>query len=233
MRRFNISGFTVIELLIVLSLILLASSYVVVTSGTNYSLALNSSQRLLTSICHGARGQSILNQTPVRVIIYADKGLTRDDDKYLRFMGIIKQDENDPQKWHSASKGSYLSKGIYFMPDYSEKINGIETIKPTNMMKIHYPRLSSQYEGDGEDYYYYEFNQDGTINNAFLNKWLVVGAGTLRPDNEGKLEVFFDDQNKEGLKSGIIFRRVGSTSLVTDSDQIELVYEKQEKSRLK
>ena len=44
-----------------------------------------------------------------------------------------------------------------------------------------------------------------------------------------KLDVAFDDPSKSGLKSGLIFRRVGSTSLVTDPNQIEAVIRRERK----
>ena len=55
-------------------------------------------------------------------------------------------------------------------------------------------------------------------------KWLINTS--LRNVN---LDVAFDDPSKSGLKSGLIFRRVGSTSLVTDPNQIEAVIRRERK----
>lgn len=224
--RFS-AAFTLIELLIVLGLIMVASSVMVISTNNNDGLALKSSQRLVSSIAHGARGQAILNQAKTRIIIYADQSLERDEEKYLRFIGIITQDENNPKKWNAATKGSYLSKGIYFIPDLTRQINGIRKSQGLKKMRLEYPRIKSQLAGRGEEYYYYEFNQNGTIENHFINHWLLVGAGALRPNNGGKLDVSFADPSKSGLKSGLIFRRVGSTSLITDPNDIELMIRKE------
>lgn len=215
-------AFTLIELLIVLGLIMVASSVMVISSGNNDGVALKSSQRIVSSIAQGARGQAILKQTPARIIIYADRGPNRDEDKYLRFFGIITQDPKDSKKWIAATKGTYLSKGIYFMPELTVRANQGQS-KSAGKMRLEYPRLKSQVAGKGEEYFYYEFNQNGTIAKRFINTWLLIGAGTLRPNELGNLDVAFDDPSKSGLKSGLIFRRVGSTSLVTDPNQIEAV----------
>lgn len=219
-------AFTLIELLIVLGLIMVASSVMVISSGSNDGVALKSSQRIVSSVAQGARGQAILKQTPSRILIYADRGADRDEDKYLRFFGIVTQDTQDPNKWVAATKGSYLSKGIYFMPSLSARANRGHS-KRVGKMRLEYPRLNPQVAGKGEEYFYYEFNQNGTVAKPFINAWLLIGAGALRPNELGNLDVSFDDPTKSGLKSGLIFRRVGSTSLVTDPNQIEAVIRNQ------
>ena len=83
--------------------------------------------------------------------------------------------------------------------------------------------------GTGEEYFYYEYNLNGTMAKRFINAWLLIGAGALRPNEVGNLDVAFDDPSKSGLKSGLIFRRVGSTSLVTDPNQIEAVIRRERK----
>ncbi len=228
----NNVAFTLIELLIVLGLIMVASSVMVISTSNNDGLALKSSQRLISSIAHGARGQAILNQAKTRIIIYADKGVKRDEEKFLRYIGIITQDEKNPKKWNAATKGTYLSKGIYFIPQLTRQINGIGKSQGLKTMRLEYPRIKSQLAGKGEEFYFYEFNQNGTIDNHFVNHWLLIGAGALRPNNYGKLDVSFADPSKSGLKSGLIFRRVGSTSLVTDPNQIESMI-RREKDPLK
>ena len=221
-------AFTLIELLIVLGLIMVASSVMVISSGNNDGVALKSSQRIVSSIAQGARGQAILKQTPTRILIYADRGANRDEDKYLRFFGIITQDPENPNKWVAATKGNYLSKGIFFMPKLTAMINGGQN-SSAGKMRLEYPRLKPQVAGTGEEYFYYEYNLNGTMAKRFINAWLLIGAGALRPNEVGNLDVAFDDPSKSGLKSGLIFRRVGSTSLVTDPNQIEAVIRQERK----
>ena len=214
-------GFTLVELLIVLSLVMVASSVVVLSTGSGDGVSLKSSQRIVSSVAQGARGQAILKQAKSRLIIYADRGPSSEEDKYLRFVGIITQDEKSPGKWVSATKGTRLPKGIYFNPKLSEFISAPNS--PWKTMKIRYPRIQAQELGNGETYYYYEFNTNGTIAKNFENAWLIIAAGTLRPDAKGIMDVDFQDPKKEGLKSGLIFRKVGTTTLVSDVVQIDSV----------
>jgi hypothetical protein len=57
---------------------------------------------------------------------------------------------------------------------------------------------------------------------GFDNSWLDLQAGQLRPapDNSDRLVVVFDEAEKEMLKAALIFRRVGTTTMVTDPDEI-------------
>jgi hypothetical protein len=87
-------------------------------------------------------------------------------------------------------------------------------------MKINYPRQSAQSGGSGEEYYYYEFNSNGTMATNYDNTWLAIQAGTLKPES-GILKVVFDEIENEGLKAALIFRRVGTTTLVSDPTDID------------
>ena len=224
-------AFTLVELLIVLSLVMVASSVIVLSTGSGDGVSLKSSQRIISSVAQGARGQAILKQAKSRLIIYADRSPRSEEEKYLRFVGIITQDENDPKKWVAATKGTRLPKGIYFNPKASELISGNSI--PFKQMKLQYPRINSQKEGVGESYFYYEFNTNGTIAKKFENAWLIISAGILRPDDKGIMSVDFEDPTKEGLKSGLIFRKVGTTTLVSDAVQIDFMIKKALKSRSK
>ena len=216
-------GYTLIELLVVLGLMTIAFSFVVVNTINNDGMSLKSSQRILSAVAQGAKGQAIMNQSPSRLIIYADQGDDSDKNKYLRFFGIVTQDPNNPRKWIAGTEGTYLPKGIYFMPKLSEMANGRN--KRIGKMYLEYPRIQSKFSDPryGEEYYYYEFNANGTMAVDFVNTWLVFGAGNLEPKGNRQLDVSFENPSLEALKSALIFRKVGSTTLVTDSEQINRV----------
>ena len=216
-------GYTLIELLVVLGLMTIAFSFVVVNTINNDGMSLKSSQRILSAVAQGAKGQAIMNQSPARLIIYADQGEDSDKNKYLRFFGIVTQDPNNPRKWIAGTEGTYLPKGIYFMPKLSEMANGRN--KRIGKMYLEYPRIQSKFSDPryGEEYYYYEFNANGTMAVDFVNTWLVFGAGNLEPKGNRQLDVSFENPSLESLKSALIFRKVGSTTLVTDSEQINRV----------
>ena len=222
MKKYQ-KGYTLIELLVVLGLMIIAFSYVIVNTINNDGMSLKSSQRILSAVAQGAKGQAIMNQSPARLIIYADEGSDRDENKYLRYFGIVTQDPENPRKWIAGTEGTYLPKGIYFMPKLTDKVNGRN--KRVGKMYLEYPRIQSKLSDPryGDEYYYIEFNANGTMAPNFVNAWLIFGAGSLDIKGNGQFDISFDEPALEKLRSGLIFRKVGSTTLVTDSDQINLI----------
>jgi len=224
------SAFTLIELLVVISIILIASSIIFIGGGGGDGAKLSSSQRIISGIAQGARGQAILKNTTTRLIIYSDATLNKDDEKKLRFFGIIYAeptkydingnptniDDNGNPYWIAATQGTYLPEGIYF----NENLSKYKKF-PSRKMNINYPRQSSQSGSSGEEYYYYEFNSNGTMAADYNNTWLAIQAGTLKPDSNGILEVDFTEIENEGLKAALIFRRAGTTTPVNDPVEID------------
>jgi prepilin-type N-terminal cleavage/methylation domain-containing protein len=209
------SAFTLIELLVVISIILIASSIIFIGGGGGDGAKLSSSQRIISGIAQGARGQAILKNSTTRIIIYSDLASNKDDEKKLRYFGIVYEDNANPGKWFAATQGTYLPEGIYFNEALSKEFPG------SSKMKINYPRQSAQSGSSGEEYYYYEFNSNGTMATNYDNTWLAIQAGTLKPNSGGLLEVDFTEIENEGLKAALIFRRVGTTTLVSDPADIQ------------
>ena len=218
------SGFTLIELLVVISIILVVSSVIFMGGNSGSGAQLSSAQRILSGISQGARGQAILKGVPTRLIIYSDGSGNAEDEKKLRFCGIVYGDPDtldasgNPTQWIAATQGDLLPDGIYFNPDQTGK-KGINI--PS--MKLNYPRAKAVAPGMGDSFYYYEFNRNGTMSSSpinFNNSWLVIQAGDLVPASAGKLKVDFNDPANEYLTAGLIFRRVGTTTLVSDPDDI-------------
>ena len=210
------SAFTLIELLVVISIILIASSIIFIGGSGGDGAKLGSAQRIVSGIAQGARGQAILKSAKSRLIIYSDNSANNNDEKKLRFFGIIYEelDSNGGPTgdWYAATQGTYLPEGIYFNPELSKYWS-------TSNMLIDYPRVTAQ-GGSGEDYYYYEFNSNGTMATGFDNDWLALQAGTLKPSNGGSLKVDFSEPKNEGLKAALIFRRMGTTTLVKNPSDI-------------
>jgi prepilin-type N-terminal cleavage/methylation domain-containing protein len=209
------SAFTLIELLVVISIILIASSIIFIGGGGGDGAKLSSSQRIISGIAQGARGQAILKNSTTRIIIYSDLASNKDDEKKLRYFGIVYEDNANPGKWFAATQGTYLPEGIYFNEALSKEFPA------SSKMKINYPRQSAQSGSSGEEYYYYEFNSNGTMATNYDNTWLAIQAGTLKPNSGGLLEVDFTEIENEGLKAALIFRRVGTTTLVNDPADIQ------------
>ncbi len=201
-------GFTLIELLAVIALIVLASSILFVAGSGGSGAALDNSKRVLSSIAGGARGQAILKNARTRLIVYTDESEIRDEEKYRRFFGIVYEDPDNPDHWIAATQGTYLPKGIYFDPDLSGEESGF---------LLEYPRAVSKAAGVGESFSYYEFTSNGNIAGDFINKRLIIRAGTLRP-RAGTLDVVIDE-NQEYVASGLIFRYAGTTTPINDPEE--------------
>ena len=112
-------GFTLIELLVVISVILIASSVIFIGGNGGAGASLSSSQRIVSGITKGARGQAILKNARARLIIYSDSGVNEDEEKYLRYFGIIYESSPGSNNWIAATQGTYLPEGIYFDTDLS------------------------------------------------------------------------------------------------------------------
>lgn len=210
-------GFTLIELLVVISIILIASSIIFIGGSGGDGAKLSSAQRIVSSIAGGARGQAILKGSTTRLIIYTDAAENEDDEKKLRYFGIVYEETEGSDQWLAATQGTYLPEGIYFNADLSK-----DWSESTSTMNLNFPRLTAQSGTSGEEYYYYEFNSNGTMATGFDNAWLALQSGTLRPpggSTSSELEVLFPESAQEegwNLKTALIFRRVGTTTLVND-----------------
>jgi prepilin-type N-terminal cleavage/methylation domain-containing protein len=208
-------GFTLIELLVVISIILIASSIIFIGGDAGSGAALSSSQRIVSGIAQGARGQAILKSAKTRLIIHND--LAGDSEKYRRFFGIVYYgtDRDGVEGWIAATQGTYLPEGIYFNASLSSN-HGWST---SSTMTLEYPRNVAKSVGIGEDFYYYEYNSNGTVASGFENDWIVIGAGTLKPNSSGELDVEVED-DQASIVSALILRRSGTTTPVNEPADI-------------
>lgn len=222
------SGFTLIELLVVVSIMVVVASIIFVGGNSGSGTKIKAAQRIVSGIAQGARGQAVLKNMPARLIVYADSTNNQSDDKILRFCGVVYGDSNDvdndgvPLSWLAANQGTFLPEGIYLNVAKSNDKNASLGALPK--MKLNYPRAKSVKEGTGDEYYYYEFSDNGTMASNpdnFNNAWFVLQAGDLLPQGaNGRMQVDFSAQENEYLLAGLIFRRVGTTTLVSDPDVI-------------
>ena len=223
MMRSHKQAFTLVELLVAISIILVAASIIFVGGNSGEGAKLSASQRIVSGIAQGARGQAILKKATTRLIIYSDDTGNSEDAKNLRFFGIIYQDEFG--RWVAATQGTFIPEGIYFDPAGAAS-TAANSWPPGSTMRLEYPRLTPQSQGTGDIYYYYQFNSNGTMAAGFDNNcWLVLRAGVLKPGSPGKLEVNFpsDDESLDSIaniKTALIFRRAGTTTAVTDPGDI-------------
>ena len=205
------NAYTLVELLVVISILLFGFSIIVINTNSGDGARLSAAQRILSGSVKAARGQAILKSANTRLIIHNDP---TDVDKYRRFIGIIYDEDNDAatESWVAANQGTYLPKGIYFDSTVSQSEStgiGASWNAAGNAMQIDYPRLSGQTGNSGTDYLYYEFNDTGTFSDP--NAYLVFRAGRMIP---GTGLDFPDAQS--GIISALIIRRGGSATVVED-----------------
>jgi prepilin-type N-terminal cleavage/methylation domain-containing protein len=217
-------GFTLIELLVVISIILIASSIIFIGGNGGDGPALTSSQRIVSGIAQGARGQAILKNAETRLIIHNDPS---ELDKYRRFFGIVYFGEDVDNNgnvtatgWKAATQGTYLPEGIFFDAASSANTTG-SSWTTTKDLDLDYPRATvgnntdRDNGGGGESYFYYGFNSNGTALDS--NAYLILAAGTMIPDATGELvDRIAVEPNQEGLRAGLIFRRAGTTTQVNE-----------------
>lgn len=214
------AGFTLVELLVVISIILIASAVLFTAGSGGKGAALSSSQRIVAGIVKGARAQAVLKNAEARIIIHND--LDADPDKYRRYFGIVYwgTDSDGDSGWLAANRGTLLPEGIYFDPEYSKDFSS------TSTMTLDYPRVkvgsnTNQVNGGGSDeYFYYAFEDNGVLGTDFSNNWLALRAGVLKPDGNS-FELDFSDPEDEYIRAALILRRGGSTTAVNDPEEVK------------
>lgn len=218
MKRNRKQAFTLIELLVVISVILIASSVIFIGGSGGDGAALSSSQRIVSGIAQGARGQAILKNAKVRLIINNDSS---DLDRFRRFFGIVYEgtDVNGTTGWIAATQGTYLPEGIYFDATTSSRESDSGAIWSTaNTMELNYPKTLAEAGNTGAEYYFYEFNSNGNV--AAPNAYMVLRAATMLTDATGVSELRVDDE-QSFVRTALIFRRVGTTTRVDEPDAID------------
>jgi hypothetical protein len=207
-------------LLVVISIILIASSIIFIGGNSGAGASLSSSLRIVSGIAQGARGQAILKNAETRLIINNDP---TDLEKYRRYFGIVYWGEDVDSNgvvtttgWKAATQGTTLPDGVYFDPT-------LVSSATKNTMGLDYPRIkvganTTRASGGGAvDYYYYAFNSNGTSANP--NHWLPIRAGNLNAD--GDLEPYDATSENGFLKAALIFRQAGTTTPVTDPEAVQ------------
>lgn len=137
-------GFTIIELLVVIAVITVFLGILgLALSGGNQTIATQGAQRTLSGLVTSARGQAILKQGAVRLIIHNDPPLLSDSpavqqekrERYLRYFGIViltldTATSPPTEVWEPLNDGIYLPRGIYFVPPRQFTLPGGGQVNP-------------------------------------------------------------------------------------------------------
>ncbi len=107
-------GFTLIELVVVLSIMVILATLGIVGYQSSFPPGVISAAR---NEIHGmlrfARQQAITQGSNSMLIVNYDKA---DTDKFLRFVGVIVEEEYNSGNWKAAHSGVYLPEGVYLVP---------------------------------------------------------------------------------------------------------------------
>lgn len=226
-RKSSSSAFTLFELLVVISIILIVSSVIFVSGTSGDGTRLNTSVRVVSSLVQAARGQAILKNAEALLLIHND---STDSEKFRRFWGIVYEQEDDPSTaedeagWVAANQGTYLPQGIYFDPDLESSNFGLNG-RAVRIEIDHFPSINPQKgesfstssEPESNSYLFYRFYPNGTV--EAVNEWMVLRAGNLTPD--GELADYDPSGEQSQLKAALILRRSGGVTSVRDPADIE------------
>jgi len=237
------SGFTLLELVVVLSIMVILSTMgFVAYEATAPPGAVNAGRNTLHGLMRFAREQAIMRGSNAMLIINYDSS---DADKFLRYAGVIVEEEYNSTNWKAAHSGVYLPKGVYFVPQSGEGADGFEFDAQWLLADVRsqyhcsngdstkaiggveYPILNTIYldasTGEEQDWIGYQFVPDDRV------KWVDFAAcsadggsqsnhivvGTARYQSEGGL-LFQDSEQARGF----IIRLNGVSYAVDDPDAL-------------
>ncbi len=219
-RRPRFSGFTLVELLVVILIIsiLLTIGSVALkgAGGKGVTTALAATEALFDE----ARSVAMGSGARSRLLINADDPQSPN---YLQQIVIVSEmlDDTgqpfDPPQWELSSRGYTLPDKVYFSQEFSRKdhesgTGEIETFDLTG------GRISAAYAGE---YYFYEFNSEGICTTGlsgddYTGPSFVLGAGVRRPGDE---EPRTTGEARRDFGGFVIWRN-GSTSIFRNPQQI-------------
>lgn len=227
-------GFTLVELLVVVTII-----GILLTVGSfglrNFSKAagVSAGVPVAEAIFAEARDLAVANGRNSRVLINANP---EDEERYLRYMIVVVQSQEDDNRWIAAGRGAYLPRGVYFSQKYSyvnhassvgeipQVIGRGKDIYSSQESSASNPNLSS-------DYFYYQFNDQGIAENiddaggeATANKiaGFIIGTGSKPP---GALNPRVSAGTGTRNFGGFVVWSRGTTSTFKHPDQMNLPVE--------
>lgn len=217
-RHRHLSGFTLIELMIVIGLIILLVSGLSLSLGDTAGNSLASAQNMVSSLVSTARAQAAVNQTEARVVIYATRPPSGDADKYLRLLQVFVAAPEGSKTWQAVGSPMYLPRGVYLVPQATAGLLAAGVVWPSNPQPVSKTLGTdvspTQVTGTAffgaSTVFYVEFEPDGSIKPVSTPyTQLAVATATL----SNNLPSF----NNPGAIRGVIIRPSGAVSFVNDA----------------
>jgi len=218
------AGFTLLEMIVTLSLIAILSSIVYVSSNHGFEdRALARASSDVGLMVKAARAEAIMAGRDARLIVNLDDA---DADRFLRYVGVVTRDADESTKWVASHPGIALPEGIYVVPESSAGVifgNWDESISTRKsryncsnggvaaVVDLEYPVLQAVSEGGGVNWMVYQFSPDGRLDTVdgcagslpSQNNQIVLAPAEL--NGSSKLE--FNDSSDIG---GLVIRQNGT-----------------------
>lgn len=237
-RCLNRWGFTLFELLVVIAMIAVISAVSIVGFDRGKPKALASAQSQVHAMLRATRGHAALNGVDARLLINFD---TTDEERFLRYFGIVVRDKGDATKWIAVHRGMTLPEGIFFVPldtatfvagqwattansDRKSQYKRKNSAGDLALMNLIYPDADPQSADASADpvWIAYEFGPDGKLDDvdkavsyrggfAPVDSHIVLANGSRSP---GGGIAFSESQKVKGIR----IRNNGYSFAVNDPD---------------
>lgn len=216
-RRTASAGFTLIELMIVIGLVVLLVAGLTLALGDTGGNSLAGAQNVLSSLVNSARAQAAVNQTEARVVIYATRPPGGDAEKYLRLLQVFIANPEGSKTWAAVGQPVYLPRGVYVVPSATAGLLATGVVWPSNPQPV-----SKTLGTDGapttaqgnpffgaSQVFYVEFQPDGSIKPASSPYTQIALATATLTNNTPQF-------NNPGAIRGVLVRPNGAVSFVND-----------------
>jgi prepilin-type N-terminal cleavage/methylation domain-containing protein len=205
----SVSGFTLVELLVVIGLIaFLAGALGLALRSPGEAVALQAGQATLARLCSAARARAALTGQNARLVVAADP---TDAGNRLRYLQIVHEDPVNTNRWMADGAGFWLPRGIYVVPPPADAVPGNPSW-PASRRSTALPSPAQALTINGVAaglFYSVQFTARGTTQGGGL----VLTVGRMDAGQAGPVFAFDHPDNVRG----VLLRSSGALTLLGDA----------------